>query len=162
MEARKDVPSSSMEVVQRPVEQPPGFHPSRSTTVPPHMGERTTQDNRVSCPPVGTRVPTLSTAERQGVGPLAENAWGQSGIPIKSSPLIQGSVNTQPKMELPTASVLSVCCRTCEAPPTVTTQPTVTTCGHLFCSECVPRTLGSTTCGLTPRQVHNATRGIYV
>lgn len=43
---------------------------------------------------------------------------------------------------------LSLQCRICDAPPTVGTRPTVTMCGHLFCSEYVlripaTRTLGS-------------------
>jgi len=42
----------------------------------------------------------------------------------------------------------------------VTTRPTVTTCGHLFCSEYVLRLLSGVTRRLTPRQVHNATRSI--
>lgn len=113
-------------------------------------------------PPVGTRVPNLLPDGRQGVDSAAEqNAGKQSEAPLESSPLTQGDVDTQPKTVPPT---LSLHCRMCDAPPAVTTQPTITTCGHLFCSEYVSRILCSVVLRLTltPRQVHNTARSVYV
>ena len=146
--------------VDQSVEQLLEYHPPTLTPIPPHLGGRATQDDRGLRPPVGTRVPAISVGGYQGVNSLAENPGTQIGIHAESS--TQGGVNAQPKREPPTTNVLPLHCRVCKAPPTVTTQPTATTCGHLFCSEYVPRILGSVTHSLTPRQVHNTARGIHV
>ena len=54
---------------------------------------------------------------------------------------------------------LSLQCRMCDAPPTVGTRPTVTTCGHLFCSRCVLRSLDEAVV-FTSRQMHHTTRNV--
>ena len=146
--------------VDQSVEQLLEYHPPTLTPIPPHLGGRATQDDRGLRPPVGTRVPAISVGGYQGVNSLEESTRTQIGIHAGSS--TQGGVNAQPKREPPTTNVLPLHCRVCKAPPTVTTQPTATTCGHLFCSEYVPRILGSVTRSLTPRQVHNTARGIHV
>jgi hypothetical protein len=127
------------------------------------MGERVTQDSHDLGLSIGTHVSNLnlSVGGCQCINPLVGDVRKQPELPIESLPSTQGGGNMQPKTESPTASVLSLHCRMCEAPPTVTTQPTVTTCGHLFCSEYVLRMLGGATRGLTPRQVHNSTRSIH-
>lgn len=144
----------------RSAERPPGYHLSTPTLIPPRVGEQETRDDQGPDRPIGARVPNLSAGVYQGFDLLGENAGTQSEIHTGSS--TQGRVIVQPKTEVPTANKLSLHCRMCEAPPTVTTQLTATTCGHLFCSEYVPRMLDRTTCRLTPRQVHNKTCSIHV
>lgn len=139
VDVRKGVPSSPTDMLQRSAGQPPGYHLSAPSINFPHVGERGLRSNL-----------------------LGMNSGKRSEIPLESSPPTQGGVNTQPKTEMPTTNTLSLNCRMCEAPPTVTAQPTVTTCGHLFCSECVPTTPGSTTRRLTPHQVYNRARNIHV
>ena len=73
------------------------------------------------------------TDESEGIGSMAENVTKRSEIAVESSPSIQGSANPQLKITPPAAGVLPLNCRICDAPPTFTTKPTVTTCGHLFC-----------------------------
>ena len=77
----------------------------------------------------------------QGIGSVAENVGKQSEISIEPSPSTHGGADTQPKTVSATTGILSLHCMMCEEPPRVTTQPTVTTCGHIFCSEYVPRRL---------------------
>ena len=48
-----------------------------------------------------------------------------------------------PAQTAPSLPILSLQCRICDAPPTVATRPTVTVCGHLFCSEYVLRIPGA-------------------
>lgn len=141
--------SSSTGVVQGSVGQLPEHYVPTSTVAPPHEGGRVTQDD----PSVGTRVPNLSAGGHPDINSQAGNA----GKPLPST---QGGVNTQ--LKSPATNILSLHCRMCDAPPMATTQPTVTTCGHLFCSEYVPKILGGANHRLTPRQVYNGTRGIYV
>ena len=90
------------------------------------------------------------------------NSGKQSEISIEPSPLTSGDIDTQPKTASSTSDILFLRCRMCEEPPRAVTKPTVTTCGHLFCFEYVPRRLGGIICGLTLSQVHNATRRIHV
>jgi len=133
----KGVSPSPNGVVGRSAGQPPEDHPSTSTVTHPYVGERVTWGDRDLRPSVGARVPNLQVGGCQGVDPMAENAGRRSEIPTGPPPSTQGGANTQPKTESPTTNIHPLCCRMCEAPPTVTTQPTVTTCGHLFCSECI-------------------------
>ena len=141
-------------------ERSPEWYLSKPTITSPHVGERMAQDSHGPYPSIRTRVPSLSVGDRQDIDSSAENAGTRHEIPTEST--TQGHVNAQSKTETPTTSILSLHCRMCEAPPTATTQPTATTCGHLFCSEYVPRLPGGVIHRLTPRQVHNTTCGVHV
>jgi len=144
VEAREGVPSSSKDVVERSAERPPEYHTSTSTVTPPHVGERMTQENRDPHPSARVLVPTLSAGGRQNIDSVVESAGTRSRIPTGPSASTLAGINTQPRMALPTTGVLSLDCRVCEAPPMITTKPTVTTCGHLFCSECITKHVVST------------------
>jgi len=142
MEVLEEVPSPSKDVVGRPAEHPPEHHLPRPI-ITPHVGERMTQENRDPRPSVGTPVTNPPVGGRQDTDSVVESAGQQSEIPIESSPSAQASVNAQHKTVSPTTGILPLHCRICEAPPMITTRPTVTTCGHLFCSEYVPSILVS-------------------
>jgi len=146
--------SSSKDMVKRSAERPLGL-----TSIPSHVvGGRLMQDSCGPRSPVGIHLPGF------GGGPqdpdLVENA--RKRISTEPSPSIQGGAIAQPEIASSTTGTLSLCCRMCGAPPKVTTQPTVTTCGHLFCSEYVPRMLGTVIRKLTSRQVYNATCSIHI
>jgi len=128
--------SSSTAVVQGFVGQPPEYPPSTSVT-PPHEVERVTQGNHAPHPSVGTCALSLSVAERQEINSQGVNAGTRPEAPIQSSLSTHGDVNVRSESKSPATNILSLHCRMCDAPPTATTQPTVTTCGHLFCSECI-------------------------
>jgi len=141
MEVHEEVSSPLKDVVDRPVEHPPEHHLPRRIITPPHVGERMTQENRDPRPYVGTPVANIPVGGCQGTDSVVESAGQQSGTPIESSPSAQASVNAQHKTVSPTTGILPLHCRICETPPMITTRPTVTTCGHLFCSEYVPSIL---------------------
>jgi len=111
-----------------------------STASYPHLGEPATQD---SPDPVETYVPVLGQEEYQG----AELNTGEGDQQPHESPLeppttFQTDVRATPTVTASTP--LSLQCRMCDAPPTIGTRPTVTMCGHLFCSECITRHVVST------------------
>lgn len=134
MEVREEASSSSKDVEERST-----VHPLDSTfTPPPVMEERVTRDRYSPRTCVGTHVSHLESGS-QGTDSVGGNARKQSEISIGPSLLTFGDVDMQPKTASPTTDILSLHCRMCNEPPRVTTQPTVTTCGHLFCSEYVPR-----------------------
>ena len=157
MEVRDEASSPSKDAVVRPT-----VHPLESAFAPTQVvGERMIRESCSSRTCIGTHESNLGSGS-QGTDSVAENSGKQSEISIEPSPLTSGGVDTQPKTASPTSDILSLHCRMCEEPPRAVTKPTVTTCGHLFCSEYVPRRLSGVICGLTPSQVHNATRRIHV
>jgi len=131
---------SSEGVVERPTEPRPLETPTSMGTLT-HEKER--PDDRDPRPTVGTGVPNFGGGY-QGTDPEAENAVKRSEIVVKSSPSIQGSVDPRFKTAPHSADILPLHCRICYAPPTLTTQPTVTTCGHLFCFGCITQRVSST------------------
>lgn len=145
MEAREEASSSSKGVEERST-----VHPLESIFTPPRvMEEQVTREGYGPRTCVGTHVSHLESGS-QGIDSVAENARKQSEISTGPSLLTFGDVDMQPKTASPTTDILSLHCRMCKEPPRVTTQPTVTTCGHLFCSEYVPRRRGGVIRGLTP------------
>ena len=157
MEVREEASSPSKDAVERPT-----VHPLESTFTPTQaVGERMMRESCISRTCIGTHASSLGSGS-QGIDPVAENSGKQSEIFIEPSPLTSGGIDTQPKTASPTSDILSLRCRMCEEPPRAVTKPTVTTCGHLFCSEYVLRRLSGVICGLTPSQVHNATHCIHV
>lgn len=101
---------------------------------PTHAEEQ--GDDHDPHPSTGTNVPNLG-GEYQGIDSAAQKPQENA---IESSPPIQGSVDRCAKTTPPAAEILPLHCRMCRAPPTLTTQPTVTTCGHLFCFGYVSKT----------------------
>ena len=119
--------SSLFEVAAERLEGPRPLEAySTSMNTPAHVVER--MDDRDPRPPAGTSVPNPGG----GFQVVDSVAMKQSEI-VESSPSIQDSVDPRPKTTPPTADIFPLHCRMCDAPPTLTTQPTVTTCGHLFC-----------------------------
>ena len=117
-------------------------HPLGSTFTPPRVvGERVTRESCSSRTCVRTHVSDLGSWGRS-INSVVENPRKQSEVSTESSPSTHGGVDTQSKATLPTTDILSLHCRMCEKPPRVTTQPTVTTRGHLFCSEYILKRLG--------------------
>ena len=62
---------------------------------------------------------------------------------------IQSDVDVNVPLTVTASTPLSLQCMMCNASPTVGSRPTVTMCGHLFCSVYVSRILGTTVAGLT-------------
>ena len=125
-------------------ERSPAYSPSTSTASYSHPGEPAIQD---SPDPVETYVPVLRQEGHQGI----ELNTGGDVQHIHKSPLelpttSQTDVHATPAVTASTP--LSLQCRMCDAPPTVGTRPTATTCGHLFCSEYVSRIPKARTLGL--------------
>ena len=117
--------SSSKDAVERSAERPLEHYLSTSTVTPLAQGTDSS---------VRTHVPNLGDGY-QGIDSVVGSAGKQSETSIETPPSIRTAISTQQT----TTGTLSLDCRMCEAPPTVTTEPTVTTCGHLFCSEYVSR-----------------------
>ena len=108
---------------------------------------------------MGTSGPSLPTPPLEGHQGTNLDA-GKSARQARESFLepptgTQGDINVPPAVTASTP--LSLQCRMCNASPTVGTRPTVTVCGHLFCSEYVLRISGSAAAELTPNQVHHTT-----
>ena len=72
--------------------------------------------------------------------------------------VIQDDVDVPPAVTASTP--LSLQCMLCNASPTVGMRPTVTTCGHLFCSEYVLEIPGSAAVRLIPQQVYHTARNV--
>jgi hypothetical protein len=127
MEGEKEPPSPSKEFL----------NPSIPASALPHAGERA--DDRDPWPSGGTAV----TNPGSDVDPVAEYSAKETEIAVEPPPSIEGGVGTvmRPETAEPT---LPLRCRVCNAPPTVTSQPAVTTCGHLFCIECITQHVSST------------------
>lgn len=83
-----------------------------------------------------TDAPVLHRERDQYVKPNVPESARETHESIPEQPTtIQGG---NPVTQVVAASTpLSLRCRMCDAPPTVGARPTVTTCGHLFCSEYV-------------------------
>jgi hypothetical protein len=110
------------------------FSPKSAASYP-RLGESAIQDGS---DPVENYVPALRWGGYQG----AELSTGEGVQQTHESPPVPPTISQTEVYVTPavTASTpLSLQCRMCDAPPTVGTQPTVTMCGHLFCSEYVPR-----------------------
>lgn len=143
IEGEKEPASPSKDVTERsagPRSHQGPLNPSIPGSALPHAGERA--DDRDLRPSGGTGVSQPGSG-CQGVDPVVENSTKETGIAVESPPSIEGIIDTvtQPKTAPPT---LPLNCRVCNAPPTVTTQPAVTTCGHLFCIECIAQHVSST------------------
>jgi len=106
-----------------------------STASYPYLGESAIQDGSG---PVEPHAPVLRQGRYQGV----ESNTGEGVQQTHESPL-EPSTTSQTDVHVAQAvtdsTPLSLQCKMCDAPPTVGTRPTVTTCGHLFCSEYVSR-----------------------
>ena len=85
---------------------------------------------------VETPRPILSPGGNEGIG-LTGGQDVQQPSESFTEPLtmIQGNAGVPVGTAPPPPTSLHLRCRMCNAPPTVATRPTVTTCGHLFCSE---------------------------
>ena len=103
-----------------------------STVGSPGHFERTMQDSPHTPGPGGS---TAAVRPQEGYrSPRSGAGTGIKYTPgnLASSPTTtRGEVVILPTMTPPTS--LSPQCRMCDAPPTIDTRPTVTTCGHLFC-----------------------------
>ena len=87
-----------------------------------------------------------------------------NGVQRASGSLLQPSTAAKYKIKatpaVNTSTPLSLQCMVCNAAPTVGTRPTVTMCGHIFCSEYVPGISGSVAVRLTPQQVYHTARNV--
>jgi len=97
-----------------------------------------TPDGPDSPSPAGTPVPVLPQDGYQCTDLNGGKDFQQTFESFPEPPTsVQGDVDVPPAVTASTP--LSLRCRMCDAPPTVGAQPTVTMCGHLFCSEYVLR-----------------------
>lgn len=136
----KDVGASSdgiPEVVGKSTEKTPA-HLSWIPSISSPGRERAMQDSPHT-PSLGET--PVAVPPQEGYRPLRSSA----GVGIQYAPgnlvnsprTTRGNVAILPTTTTPTS--LSLQCRMCDAPPTVDTRPTITTCGHLFCYGCITR-----------------------
>ena len=117
---------------------------------PPIPEERATWGGPDPPGPVETPAPTLPPEGYRGTDLNTGKDARQT-----SENFLERSISIQDDVGTVTASTpLSMLCRVCNASPTVGTRPTITTCGHLFCSEYVLKISSSATAELTLRQVY--------
>ncbi|KAF9644247.1 hypothetical protein BDM02DRAFT_1054294 [Thelephora ganbajun] len=140
-----------LEVTEKPTEDSPAYFSSASTISSPRSRERVMWDGPDSPGAVESPVPVPLLEGYQGVNLNAEQAHQYTfGSPTEPPVITQGDVNVPPAVTASTP--LSLRCRMCDAPPTVGTRPTVTMCGHLFCSLCITQYVISTSrCPCHPR-----------
>lgn len=142
------------EAAEKSSEHPPAYVSPTPTLGSPNPGGRATQENPgPPIPAVPTPVPEEDQVNHSDVGTVVQDKFGSS---IELPAMSQDEVNPPPAVTAPTP--LSLQCRTCNAPPTAATQPTVTMCGHLFCSGYVTRIIRNTAARLTPHQVRHTIR----
>lgn len=126
-----------LEVAEKSSEHSPtDYSPTSNLNSPSPGGERANQENPGPPSPAEPPVPFPLPEGQQAAYPEAGMGvqGTSSGSLIESPTTSQNSAaNTSPAPAASTA--LSLRCRTCDAPPTTITRPTVTMCGHLFCSE---------------------------
>lgn len=126
------------EAAEKSPEQPPMYFTPTSTVSSSVTGECVTQENTdppsPTEPPVSTPLPERHHVTYSNVGIGTRDTLES---PVESPTTNQDGVNAP--LAVTTFLPLSLQCRMCNAPPTVVTRPTVTMCGHLFCSECVLR-----------------------
>lgn len=126
----KDTPGTA----ERSSEHPPAYFSPTSTLSSLSPREHATQE--IPGPPIPAG-PLVIT-------PLLE--WHQvtySNVEAGIQNTFEGPVEPQTRSldegnvspSVTASTTLSLRCRICNAPPTVVTRPTVTMCGHLFCSE---------------------------
>jgi hypothetical protein len=145
------------EATEKHPDHSPAYLPPVSIISSPHPEERATQDDPDPPSPSESPVP----APQQEVYRVPYSNAG-TGVRYAFENLTEPQTTTQGKANIPptvTASTpLSLRCRMCNAPPTVGARPTVTMCGHLFCSEYVLRIFRNVAATrLTLCQVYNTT-----
>ena len=115
-------------------QSPAYFSPTSEASSPLLEGSTTQQ----SPGPVETYAPVLPQERHRGSELDAEERVEQiRGDPLEPPATIKDGVHATSAVT--TSTPLSLQCRVCNAIPTVGSQPTVTMCGHLFCSEYVLR-----------------------
>jgi len=120
--------------------QSPAYSSPTSEIIYPLLEESTKQ---WSPGPVETYVPDLPRERYQGSESDTEEFIEQAHEDLLEPPAtIRGGACATSAMTALTP--LSLQCRVCDALPTVGSRPTVTMCGHLFCSECITRHVMST------------------
>ena len=138
----------------------------------PSPGEQSTKPSSVYFSPPST-VSSPSSEEGATWGNLSPLGSVETPVPVlpprgrQDTSLNVAGRDVQQEFEnyieppAPTASTpLSLQCRMCGAFPTVSSRPTATMCGHIFCSECVSKASGIGAAGLTLHQVHHTTRHV--
>ena len=120
---------------ERSVSYSPAHFSPAANISPPHLGELAAEGSSGHSEIYS---PMLRQEGDRGVEPDAENdAWKKLGGLLELSTATGGGADVAQAVTAP--KPLSLQCRMCGAPPTVNTRPTATICGHLFCSEYVPR-----------------------
>jgi len=152
-------PNNFPEAAQRSTEHPLAHFSPTSTISSPLPEERATRDAPESPRPVEAPAPILPL---EGYRDTGFNAGKDARQAFES--FLEPSTATQDDINAPPAvfasAPLSMRCMVCNASPTVGTRPTVTMCGHLFCSEYVLEIPVSTAARLTPLQVHRTARNV--
>jgi len=132
---------------EREVITPSDNHPEAARQSTEHSSSHLSPASTASSPLPEQRA-TWDSPEPQGP---VESFLGPPAV-------IQDGVNVPPAATPSTP--LSLQCRVCGASPTVGTRPTVTMCGHLFCSKYVSEIPGSTAIRLTQHQVYHTARNV--
>ena len=124
---------------EKSAEQSPAYFSPTSEASSPLLGESTTQH---SSGLLETCVPASPRERYQSSESDAEEGVEQTHEDLLEPPnTVQGGVHAMPAITASTP--LSLQCMVCGAPPTVGSRPTVTLCGHLFCSRYVLRTIAA-------------------
>ena len=137
---------------RRPTKRSPAFFSPPSNVSSPSWEEGGAWGNTFPIGSVETPVSNLPPEGHQSTSSSSRrNVQRASEISPQPPTTIQGRTNVPPVVTA--SALLSLQCRMCNASPTVGSRPTATMCGHIFCSEYVPRIPGATAVGLTPRSV---------
>lgn len=121
------------EAAGKPSEHPVEYFSPTSTLSSSGSGEHATRGNPDPFSPAEPPMPTpLSEGQTITCSVVGMDIQGTFENTVESPTAGQDEIDASPAV---TASApLSLRCRMCSAPPAVFTRPTVTTCGHLFCS----------------------------
>ena len=143
-------PKNPPEAGKHPTEHPSVyFSPPSNVSLPGPSEERATWGSPYVPGSVGTSGPTLPP---EGYRDPSLNAGRGAQQELESSfeprAAARGDGNVQLAVTLSTP--LSLKCRICNASPTAGSRPTATVCGHIFCSEYVPKIPSGAATGLTP------------
>jgi hypothetical protein len=133
-------------------EHSPAYFAPASIVSSPHSQEMATRDDFNPPSPGEFPVPAPPQEVYQAT---CSNAGTGVRYAFENLAESQAEINTPPAVTASTP--LSLQCRMCNAPPTITMRPTVTMCGHIFCSEYVLRIFRGAGARLTLHQVHNTT-----
>ena len=137
-------------MTEQPTDDPPEYSSVISKVGSTGLEERAAKASPNPPHPAETSGLVFSLGRRKGAdlnaGQDVQERLGRFADPLTTA---HGNISV-PALTAAAPLMPSLRCRMCNATQTVATRPTVTTCGHLFCSEYVLRTPDGVFAGLIP------------